>query len=266
MRPALLVTFFSCLLLSSSIKAQTVSLRQIGKNNLLISISAYFNWRGALYSIDNLGVIHKTDLDSGGHTRIGKPTYTKVKFFFGLNNKLYIAETDGSMTEIDPVTGDSKTVSSVGDWSTIERTVVISNSLYSIENGAFYYHRTPNATNRVQRGGSDYFNPGTLLRSDMRLHSLLRDGSLSEINTANGEWKTITKSKSWRNVKAAQVLGDKFYTVDVGGALSAMSLVDKTEKILDATQFIKAKVLFAEAGKLYVIMTDGNLYEVKFGE
>ncbi len=265
MRQSLLIVFVSIFLISSSTKAQTLTLRQIGKNNLLMSISSYFNWRGALYSIDNLGVIHRTDLDSGGHVTIGKATYKKVKAFFGLNSKLYVVDTDGSMSEIDPVTGDWKTVSTMGEWSTIEKAFVVGNSLYSIENGAFYYHRSPNPKNRVQRGGSEFFNPGTLIRSDMRLHSLFSNGSFYEINTANGEWKTIGKSKSWRNAIATAVLADKFYSVDGAGVLLATSLSDKTEKILDTTQFAKTKILFAEAGKLYVIMTDGNLYEVTVG-
>lgn len=266
MRLRLLIIFISVFFISSALNAQTVTLRQIGKNNLLMSVSSYFNWRGALYSIDNNGVIFKTDLDSGEHVRIGKATYKKVKVLFGLNSKLYIVDMDGSMNEIDPVTGDWKTVSTIGDWSTIEKAFVIGNSLYSIENGAFYYHKSPSATNRVQRGGSDFFNPGSLLRADMHLYSLVSDGSLYEISTATGKWNTIGKSKSWRKAKATEVFGDKFYTVDAAGALTATSLTDKTEKILDTTQFVKTRILFAEAGKLYVIMTDGNLYEVKVGE
>jgi hypothetical protein len=266
MRSRLIVILLSCLVMSYFVNAQTVTLRQIGKNNLLISISHYFNWRGALYSIDNSGVIFKTDLDSGGQSRIGKATYTKVKSFFGLNSKLYVVENDGSMTEIDPVTGDFKTISSMGEWSTVERAFVVANSLYSIENGSFYYHRAPSATGRTQRGGADFFTPGNLIRHESRLYSLLRDGSFYEINTTTGEWKTINKSRSWRNVKAAQVFGDKLYTVDVGGVLSATALADKAEKPVDATQFTRARILFSEAGKLYVIMTDGNFYEVKLGE
>jgi len=265
MRLRLLFIVIAVFFISSGIKAQTVTLRQIGKNNVLISISSYVNWRGALYTIDNSGVIYKTDLDSGSHTRIGKATYKKVKAFFGLNSKLYVVDTDGSMTEIDPVTGDWKNVSTIGEWSAIETAFVVGNSLYSIENGAFYYHRAPSATNRMQRGGSDFFNPGVLLRSDMRLFSFPGDGSLFEINTATGKWNSIGKSKSWKKAKATAVFGDKFYMVDPAGALSPTSLTDKTEKVLDATQFVKAKMMFTEAGKLYVIMTDGNFYEVNVG-
>src|SRR5689334_9628882 len=113
MRLRLLFIVISVFFISCVIKAQTVTLRPIGKSNVLISISSYFNWRGALYTIDNSGVIYKTDLDSGSHTRIGKATYKKVKSFFGLNSKLYIIDTDGSMTEIDPITGDWKNVSTI---------------------------------------------------------------------------------------------------------------------------------------------------------
>ena len=262
MRPRLLIMSLSFILVSSLIHAQTVTLRQVGKGNLFMSLAGYFNWRGALYSIDTQGAIYKTDLDSGSHTRIGKATYPKFKFFFGLNTKLYIVENDGSMTEIDPITGDWKTISTMGEWSTVERVIVVANSLYSIENGSFYYHRSPSATNRVQRGGAEFFSPGSLLRTESRLYSLIRDGGFYEINTATGEWKTINKSKAWKNLKAGQVLGDKFYAVDVGGTLTSTSITDKTEKILDTTQFSKARILVAEAGRLYVIMIDGSFYEV----
>jgi len=257
---------FSLLFIASALHSQGVTLRQVGKSNLFLSTPGYINWRGALYTIDNRGVVYRTDLDSGTHTRIGKPTYPRAKFIFGLNAKLYIVDNDGSMTEIDPLTGDWKNVSPIGDWSSMDRVFVVANSLYSIQNGGLYYHRSPGATNRAQRGGNDFFTPGSFMRDESHLYTLIRDGNLYEINMATGEWKTINKAKNWKNLKAGQVLGDKFYTVDVSGTLSAFSLTDKTEKVLDTTQFTNARLMFSEAGKLYVIMNDGNLYEVKLGE
>jgi hypothetical protein len=266
MRSASLLLIIPVFALTTISNSQSVTLRQVGKNNLFLNLVHHFNWRNALYSIDNQGVISKTDLDSGIQTRVGKATYNKVKSFFGLNARLYIIENDGSMTEIDPVSGDFRTASSMGEWSAVDRAFVVANSLYSIENGSFYYHRSPSVKTRDQRGGADFFEPGNLMRADSRLFSLFRDGTLYQVNTANGEWKTINKSRSWRNLKAAQVLGDKFYAVDVGGHLISFSLVDKTEKTLDNTQFTQAKLMFAEAGRLFVIMNDGGFYEVKIGE
>jgi len=266
MRLRPLAFVFSLLFIASSIRSQTVTLRQVGKSNFFLTTPGYFNWRGALYTVDNQRSIYKTDLDSGVHTRIGKATYPMAKFFFGLNTKLYIVDNDGSMTEIDPISGDWKNVSAIGEWAPMDRVFVVANSLYSIQNGGLYYHRSTSATNRTQRGGNDFFTPGSFIRADNRLYTLIRDGNLYEINMGTGEWKSINKAKNWKNLKAAQVLGDKFYSVDVSGALSVFSFADKTEKVLDKTQFERARLMFAEAGRLYVIMNDGNLYEVKISE
>ena len=200
LRPFALV--FSLLFIASSIYSQTVTLRRIGKSNFFLTTPGYFNWRGALYTVDNQRSIYKTDLDSGTQTRIGKVTYPMAKYFFGINAKLYIVDKDGSMTEIDPITGDWKNVSAIGEWATMDLVFVVANSLYSIQNGGLYYHRSLSASNRVQRGGNDFFNPGALIWYQAHLYSLIRDGNLYEINTVTGEWKSINKAKNWKNAKA----------------------------------------------------------------
>jgi len=256
---------FGALLMSGKTNPDPVTLKQIGKKNLLFDIRAFEHFNGILYTVDYLLSLNKTSLETGEDSRLGNVSYKNAKFFFAMNRKLYIIENDGSMNEIDPETGVWKSAAVMGVWSKIERAFVVRNSLYTIENGALYFHRGMNADNREQRGGAAFYNVGILIRGESSLYSLQGEGSLWEINLSNGEWKRIGKGKAWKNLVAAEVLGGKLYSIDRAGNFAETLLSDGTMKILDATQFTNAKALFTEGGKLYLIMTDGNLYEVGLG-
>jgi len=144
-----------------------------------------------------------------------------------------------------------------------ERTIVVRNTLYTIENGSLFFHRGPNYNTKEARGGNEFYNPGFLVRGQSTLYAVQNDGSLYEINLADGSWKRITKTKSWKGTKAAAVLGDKLFTVDQAGVLSATTLADGVKTMLDDKQFVDTKFLFTDKGKLYMISVAGNLYEVQ---
>ena len=242
--------------------AQNVTLRQIGKNQVLFNILGGYPMNGILYTVDFNGTVNKTTLDSGIHTRLANTSYSRGEKFFGLNNKLYLIEADGVLNEINPYTGAWKAITAMGVWTKIEKTVVVNNILYTTENGVFYRHRGVDIDNREARGEAEFYNIGFFFDAGNSLYCLFGDGSFYEISVADGKWRKIGKGKSWKSIKCGDVLGDKFYAVDVGGNFSETLLSDGTKKTLDNTQFQKAKYIFVEGGKLYVIMTDGNLFEV----
>ena len=243
----------------NSASAQPVTLKQVGKTNEYFQKGSPVHYKGALYTF-NFGALYKTDLDSGYCSRLGNSVYKNIRFFFAINNRLYIIETDGSMLVIDPFTGARKPESIINTWVNVEQVIVVGNSFYSFENGVFYYHSALNPDKRKQVGKDEFYNLGALYRSDSKLYSII-DGNFYEINTGTGAWKKITKAKSWRSVKAGAILNDKFYSLESDGSLYETTLSDGTKKEMDKTQFIKGGFLFAESGKLYTIL-DGTLYLV----
>lgn len=256
--------FFLSLFISGHIKAQTITLRQIGKNSLLFNILGGQPLNGQLYTIDNDGTVNKTTLDSGFHTRLANTSYKRGEKFFGLNNKLYLIEEDGKLNEINPITGAWKALTAMGVWTKIEKTVVVNNILYTTENGVLYRHRGVDIDNREARGDPEFYNVGSMFDAGNSLYCLFGDGSFYEINTSDAKWRRIGKGKSWKALKCGDVLGDKFYSADISGNFTETLLSDGTKTTLDTEQFKKARYMFVEAGKLYVIMTDGNFYEVLF--
>lgn len=260
-RNALLVSFFLITLYANT---QSVTLKQIGKPNMFISVMFGDQANGIFYSIDFTYALYKTDLNTGEQLRLGDATYKNTKFFFRHRNKLYSIENDASMTEIDPVSGVWSVKSSIGTWTEVERVTVVGNSFFTMQNGAFYYYSSLDPKYRRQIGGSEFFNVGILLESDSTLHSLIRDGSLYQISLATGEWKRIGKGKSkeWKFTTAAEILNNKIYTIETGGALYETSLPDGTRKLLDQNQFKNARILIASAGKLYTITSEGSLFEI----
>jgi hypothetical protein len=239
--------------------AQTVTLKQVGKTNEYFQSGYVLQYRGALYTI-NSGALYKTNLDSGQYSRLGNTVYKNINFFFAINNRLYIIETDGSMLGIDPFTGVSKPESNIGAWLNVMQVIVVGNTFYSFENGVFYSHSALHPDKRKQIGDANFYDVGNLYRSDTRLYSII-GGVLYQINTFNGEWIKVGKSKAWKSVKSGAVLNDKFYSVESDGTLYETNLSDGTKKELDKTQFIKGGYLFPEAGRLYIII-EGTLYQI----
>ncbi len=260
----LFVFLLSCLFIQAAVHSQNITLKQIGKNNLLFNILGGDPLNGILYTIDYDGTVNKTTLDSGVHTRLANTSYKRGEKFFGLNNKLYLIEEDGKLNEINPVTGAWKALTAMGVWTKIEKTVVVNNVLYTTENGVLYRHRGVDIDNRVVRGDAEFYNVGSMFDADNSLYCLFGDGSFYEINTSDAKWRRIGKGKSWKALKCGDIVGGKFFSVDITGNFTETLLSDGTKKTLDTEQFKKAKFMFVEAGKLYVIMTDGNLYEVLF--
>jgi hypothetical protein len=263
MKKRIFILLLSALFISMGASAQVVTLKQIGKDNMLqgSGLSLYIHAGGILYSIDLTGSIYKTDLATGDYTKIGKARFNNVKFFFTANNRLFVIDTDGSMTQIDPVSGTWSVVSSMGYWNEIARVVVVANTFYTTENGNFYKYFGFNTATRKQIGGADFYNVGTLIRYETALYSMIDGGTFYQINTSTGEWKKMGKSKSWTGYLSA-VIKDKLYTIDNSGTLFENSLADGSKKQLDNSQFKKAKYLFEEAGKLYFTTSANTLFEI----
>lgn len=250
---------FSVVFIISSASAQSVTLKQLGKTNEYFQMGYPVYYNRALYTFSS-DVLYKTELDSGYRSRLGNSVYKNIRFFFAINNRLHIIETDGSMLGIDPNTGDRKPESSMNTWVNVVQVIVVGNSLYSFENGVCYKHTALDPNNRKQIGKAEFYELGNLYRSDSRLFSII-GGNLYQINTGNGEWNKIGKGKAWKSVKAGAALNDKFYSIESDGILYETTLADGTKKELDKTQFIKGGFLFAESGKLYTIL-EGTLYEI----
>jgi hypothetical protein len=263
MKKLILIPLLSSILITIGVDAQVITLKQIGKDNMLISsnMGLSIHNSGTLYSIDQTGSIIKTDLASGDFSRLGKATYKNLKFFFTANNRLFVIDNDGSMTQIDPVSGNWSVVSSMFYWRDIVKVVVVANSFYAIENGVLYKYIGFNKESRKQIGEAEFYNVGTLIKFETALYNMMDDGSFYEINTDSGKWKKIGKSKTWKGNLSA-VVKDKLYTIDNSGALYETALSDGTKKQIDNTQFKKARFLFEDTGKLYISTTEGTLHEV----
>ena len=259
MRYLVISLLLSVTFIMSRASAQSVTLKQIGKTNEYFQSGTPVYYNKALYTF-NYGALYKTELDSGHRSRLGNSIYKNIRFFFAINNRLHIIETDGSMLGIDPNTGDRKPESPMNTWINVMQVIVVGNSFYSFENGVCYKHTALDPNNRKQIGKAEFYELGDLYHSDSRLFSII-GGNLYQINTGNGEWNKIGKGKTGKSVKAGTALNDKFYSIESDGILYETILADGTKKVLDKTQFIKGGLLFAEAGKLYTFL-EGTLYEI----
>ena len=250
--------------LATTILAQTVTLKQLGKSNNYISINTAFtaHFGGALYSLDRSGSISKTDLLTGEYTTVGKATFSNCKLFFAVNRKLFVIDNDGSMTQIDPASGAWSSVSNMSYWTLVTNVIVVSNTMFAIENGVMYRYFGFNNATRRQVGDADFYSPGLLITDDSTMYSISDDKSFYEINTSTGKWTKVGKSKTWKSSWSGAVLHSKLYTVENPGILFESPIADGVKKQLDDTQFKKGRFLFTDSQKIYMITSDGNLFEI----
>lgn len=165
------------------------------------------------------------------------------------------------MDQIDPITGSWNVVASMGSWTLPEKVVTVKNHLFTIENSSLIYYPILNPKMGKQRGESNFADIGSLMDTDSTLHSLIADGSLYEINTETGIWKKILKNKTLRNAMAGTVFNNKLYTSENPGGLVETSLPDGARKELNP-KIQRARMLFSDSGKLYIVDNDGTLYEI----
>jgi hypothetical protein len=243
--------------------AQTITLKQLGKSDVFFNMTFVSQVKGTLYTMNNIGEVYKTTVDSGDHNRIGNTTFKNAKLFFSVNGRIFIIETDGSMDQIDPATGSWNVAASMGTWTIQDKALTINNHLFTIENSSLMYYPILNPRMAKQRGESNFADIGMLMRTDTTLHSLIADGSLYDINIETGVWKKILKNKTLRNAKAGTVFNNKLYTSENPGGLVETSLPDGARKELDP-KIQRARMLFSDSGKLYMIDNDGTLYQILF--
>ena len=261
MKNKILTTLLFLTLIVFSANAQTIKLKQLGKSDVFFNMTFVSQVKGTLYTMNNIGEVYKTIVDSGDHVRIGNTTFKNAKLFFSVNGRIYIIENDGSMDQVDPVTGSWNVVASMGTWTLPEKTININNHLFTIENSSLIYYPLLNPRMGKQRGESNFADLGMLMKTDTTLHSIIADGSLYDIDIETGIWKKILKNKSLRNAKAGAVFNNKLYTSENPGGLIETSLPDGARKELDP-KIQRARMLFSDAGKLYMIDNDGTLYEI----
>ncbi|MBL0068316.1 MAG: hypothetical protein IPP93_10550 [Chitinophagaceae bacterium] len=256
----------AAVLLVTTVKSQTVTLKPIGKSNTYISLNSYFtvHFGGALYTIDRSGAINKMDLTTGDYTPVGKSTFARAKHFFALSGRLYIIENDGGMVQIDPATGNWTSISPMNYWTQINSVITVGSILFMIENGVMYRYSGFNNSNRTAIGEAEFYSPGIMFSDNqtMKLYSVTDDRSFYDINLSTGKWTRIGDKKAWKGAWGGAVVNGKLYTVENPGLFFEAPITDGVKKQLDNTQFTKARFLFGEAGKLYTITSEGSLLEI----
>ena len=266
MKHKIITTLALAFLLIGTLGAQTVTLKQLGKEGVFLRTSfgcCALPFGGYLYTLDEFSAINKTDLATGEQTRLGNTTFNSYRFFFENQGRIYVIDNDGGMSSTDPATGAWVKMAAPETWSTMDRVFTVRHTCYGIENGGLYFFPTVNKKLNRKIGKDDFYNVGTLIKGDTLLLSLIGDGSLYDINLSTGVWRRIGKTKDWKREKAGAILNGKLYSVDSDEGFYVTDLNDGTRKQIDNTQFGRATVLFQEGGKLYMVDRKGTLFEVQ---
>jgi hypothetical protein len=258
---SIILFFLLAILSGGNVNAQTVTLKQIGKETVMFSTTNIEWFNRHLYTLDNNKALYKTDLDSGTQTRLGNVTYKNTRYLFMVSGQLYCMENDGSMNRIDIITGAWTVISPINTWKEIDRVIVVGRKFYTTQNGALYYHPTMNERVKTKIGGDDFYDLGYGFKTESTLHSLI-GGSLYNIDMTTGKWKMIEPKKGWKFAKFGAVIDNKFYSIETPSSLFETDLTTGVKKELDKSQFQNAQFMFSDSGKLYTVFKGGILYEI----
>lgn len=152
-----LLAFIPVFLLASFLSAQPVTLKHLCDVTFIRGGAGSVQMNGYLYSLGFYNTIHKINLGTGVTEQLGKELYTDVRFFFGVNNRLFIIRRNNSMIEIDISSGSFHEVLPALSWQFISRVITIGRNLYTVNQGTLY-HNPSLRPNRLKHWGHRPFS------------------------------------------------------------------------------------------------------------
>lgn len=256
-----LVGLFWSFFLANFLLAQSINLKHLCDANFIRGGAGSVQLKGNLYTLDFYNTLHKTNLSTGETMRLGKEMFIDVRFFFGVNNRLFIIYRNQSLIEVDISNGKFHNIHPPFSWQYISWVVPVGKNLYTIKQGNLCHHPTLRPDSSKIIGRPDFFNIKMLLLTDSTLHTLF-DDKLYQISLQTGNWRLIKKEKNFRNYRTGAVIGDRFFYVRQYGGLVELNMGTGEIKVHDNSEFLKPVMLFQDSGKLYYINADYKLFEV----
>ncbi len=231
-----------------------------------------------LYSVEGNGALYCTDLKTGKWKRVGTGTLPKTKFLMAAGTNLYAVLGDGSLYRVNPATGLKQRLGVAGEWKSVIAAAAFKGSIYSVMSKGGLY-RSDITNGKWTKVSKDEFG-GTVLMltrekagySTPGLFTIEGDGSLYELNAADGTWKNVGPAAQWKNSKTGTIVSevDTLYVVNSSGVLqwAILSAGENAKPSPMGKPLYKAtKFLFVghdgPMPTLYALDSDGSLYAVE---
>jgi hypothetical protein len=215
-----------------------------------------------IYTVERNGGLFATVAATGQWRPIGKLEFANTAFLFAAGSTLYTVENDGSLYSVDPHDASWQRIGEASAWRQTRAGAVLDGRLYTVEsNGRLFV--TDLATGQWEPIGEVEF-AGTvfLFAQGSSLLSIESDGSLYRIAPGDGQCDRVGPAGAWRGARAGAMLEGKLYTAESGGGLFVTNPSDGRRIQIGKPDFAATAFMFAAAGQLNTIESDGSLYRV----
>lgn len=105
-------------------------------------------------------------------------------------------------------------------------------------------------------------NTEFFFRYRYKLYSMDRDGSLTEIDPANGNWVLKSGINAWSEIEQPVVVGSFFYAIENGAFYRYSALDPKLRTQVGGSDFYNANSLIETDSTLHCIIRDGSFYQI----
>lgn len=226
-----------------------------------LSVSVINDW---IYTTEQNGGLYRTNPYTGAWTQLGEKVFGETKFMFALGGWLYTIENDGSLYRVSAGNGGWRRMGEPGAWfDTVAGAAVPfdqrDGALMTAESNGRLIATASNGL-RMQVGKADFNNTRFMFLVDTGLYTLEADGSLYQVNPANGSWRRIGESGAWPDAIAGTGMGSRLYLVGEDGSLVEVTPTTAASRQISPAGMQETRFLFAAAGALYSIEQSGDLY------
>ncbi|MDF2435708.1 MAG: hypothetical protein K0Q95_84 [Bacteroidota bacterium] len=149
-----------------------------------------------------------------------------------------------------------------GDWSNTIKAVESNGKIYAVENSGTLTVTDLSSGVIKPLGHPDYQSTNLIFANNNQLYTIDTGGTLYSVSTVDGSWKRVVEEANWPNTVTAAVLGNKLYTVNKKGVLTATDLSNGAQVQVGNVDFLEIIRLWSANGKLYSHDKSGTLYEV----
>ena len=238
---------------------QNLSKVRIGNAAEWVGTIAIVIHQGSLFTVEQDGVLYRTDLSNGRWRAIGKPEFGGTDYLFSAANRLISLE-GGSLYFINPETGAWQMLGGPGEWANTETGNSFGTNIYTIESDGTLYE-TNATTGRYRAFPGNYKGTLGILAAEGLLWTVEAGGNIWRVKTSDGSWELLPVSVP--NSIAGTNNGRILYLIDEAGALHRLDGQAGTKQVLGSPIFGNTAWMGFLGQDLIILEKDGSLYRVR---
>jgi sugar lactone lactonase YvrE len=220
-------------------------------------------WRDRLFTAETDGSLVETDLDTGRRTPRAQAGFADIRLLFAATRGLFGITAEGSLVAIDAARGSRSVLGKAGAWKDASAGVVFNDRLITADTRGRVY--TTDLTSGQWRALPTPRLDGIrfLFGVDTLLYAIDQTGDLIEIDPGTGMVRRVGRSGDWKTTVTGVVLSNQLVTIELNGVLWETKPKTGLYEAIGTPDYAAARFLVPTDTELYCIEADGSLYHIR---